>query len=80
MRGGHLQQQRFDQQQTAGHQRIALERHRQGEDEFDHQQPAGRDRTDAEQHDGVEDEETDDGRLVPAWRVPEKILRERLGH
>jgi hypothetical protein len=30
-----MQQQGFDQQQAAGHQRVALERHAQGEDELD---------------------------------------------
>ncbi|MND88836.1 hypothetical protein D3C80_808710 [compost metagenome] len=34
---GHLQQQGFNQQQPAGHQRIAFECHGQGEDELQHQ-------------------------------------------
>jgi hypothetical protein len=60
-------------QQAAGHQRIALEGHGQGENEFDHQQPASGDRADGKQHHGIEDQEADDARLVPAGRVPEKL-------
>ncbi|MNF70404.1 hypothetical protein D3C84_523130 [compost metagenome] len=63
---GHLQQQRFDQQQAARHQRIALERHGQGEDELQHQQPTGRYRTHGPQHQGIENQETDNTGLVPA--------------
>lgn len=46
---------------------------------FDHQQPARRDWADGEQHECIEDQEADDGRLVPTRRVPEKVVRERLG-
>ncbi|MNR45535.1 hypothetical protein D3C85_1643900 [compost metagenome] len=77
---GHLQQQGFDQQQAAGHQRITLECHGQGEDEFQHQQPARHHRPDRPQHQGVEDQEADNAGLVPTGGMPEKIVRERLGH
>ncbi|MNI86136.1 hypothetical protein D3C73_1432000 [compost metagenome] len=77
---GHLQQQCLDQQQAARHQRVALERHGQGEDEFQHQQPTGGYRADGPQHQGIEQQKANDGELVPARRVAEEIVRERLGH
>ncbi|MNM74160.1 hypothetical protein D3C81_859130 [compost metagenome] len=77
---GHLQQQGFDQQQAAGHQRITLERHGQGEDELQHQQPAGCHRACGPHYQGIENQKADDAGLVPTGRVPEKVVRERLGH
>ncbi|MNH20115.1 hypothetical protein D3C79_798720 [compost metagenome] len=65
LRRGHLQQQCFNQQQTARHQRVALERHAQGEDEFDHQHPARRDRACSQQQQRVEHQEQADDGLVP---------------
>ncbi|VEA74018.1 Uncharacterised protein [Serratia rubidaea] len=40
-RAGHADGDRLQRQQAAGLQRVALKRHRQGEDKFRHQQPAG---------------------------------------
>ncbi|MNM76754.1 hypothetical protein D3C81_885860 [compost metagenome] len=77
---GHLQQQGFNQQQPAGHQRIAFECHGQGEDELQHQQPASGHRADSPQDQGIENQKADDAGLVPTGRVPEKVVRERLGH
>ncbi|MNN32192.1 hypothetical protein D3C81_1459050 [compost metagenome] len=65
LRGGHTEQQGFDQQQAARHQRVALERHAQGEDEFDHQHPARRDRACGQQQQRVEHQEQADDGLVP---------------
>ncbi|MNY32094.1 hypothetical protein D3C86_1662870 [compost metagenome] len=76
---GHAQHQGFDHQQATRHQRVALERHAQGEDELDHQQPACDHGTGGYQYQRVEDQEQQNGRFVPARRVPKKISDEGLG-
>ncbi len=40
-RAGHADQQRFNRQQAARQQRVALQRHGEGKDKLNHQQPAG---------------------------------------
>ncbi|MNH09138.1 hypothetical protein D3C79_685820 [compost metagenome] len=79
LRGGQLQQQGLDQQQAAGHQRVALECHAQGEDELDHQQPAGHYRACHQQQQRIEHQEQADDGLVPARRLTEEIMGESAG-
>ncbi|MNE26204.1 hypothetical protein D3C80_1195600 [compost metagenome] len=76
---GHLQQQGFDQQQAARHQRVALQRHAQGEDEFEHQRPAGCNRANGNQQQRVEHQEQADDRLVPKRRLAQKTVGEGAG-
>ncbi|MND75361.1 hypothetical protein D3C80_669750 [compost metagenome] len=79
LRRGHAQQQGFDHQQAAGHQRVALERHAEGKDELDHQHPAGHHGAKGEQQQGIEQQEQAQGGLVPARRLPEKIVGQGAG-
>ncbi|MCY1448813.1 hypothetical protein D9M71_655160 [compost metagenome] len=76
---GHAQEQRFDHQQAARHQGVAFERHAQGEDELDHQQPPCSHWTCSEQRQRVDNQEQQNGRFVPARRVPKKVSDEGLG-
>ena len=75
-RRGHAQYERLDGQQASRLQRIAAQRHGQGEDEFQHQHPARDEGPGDHQEDGIDCQEGDDGQLVPARRVAEKVLPE----
>ncbi|MNH13340.1 hypothetical protein D3C79_729080 [compost metagenome] len=76
---GHLQQQRFDQQQATRHQRVAFQGHAQGKDELEHQCPAGGDRAYSHQQQRVEHQEQADDRLVPKRRLAQKTVGEGAG-
>ncbi len=77
------QQHRLQRQQTAGLQRITLQRHRQREDELQQDEPR-RDRRAVlaaqPHHERIEQQEAEDGQLVPAWRVPQEQIAERVQH
>jgi len=61
--------------QTAGLQRVALQRHGQAEDEFADQQPAGHEWAHCDHHDGIHDQEQNDGQLVPFGSLPQKVVQ-----
>ncbi|MNX76637.1 hypothetical protein D3C86_1081500 [compost metagenome] len=73
VRRGHADEHGFDGQQAAGLQRVALERHGQGEDELDHQQPASQEGINVED-DRIDQQEYDDGNFVPPRGITQKIL------
>ena len=75
---GQPQEQRLDGEQAPRLQRIALERHRQGEDELQHQHPAGDVGAEHEERDGVQDQKANDRQLVPLWGVAEKVCPVRI--
>ncbi|MCY1428562.1 hypothetical protein D9M71_444520 [compost metagenome] len=79
LRRGHLQQQGFDQQQSAGHQRVALQRHAQGEDELDYQRPPCCSRANGCQQKRIEHQEQADDRFVPKRRLAQETVSEGAG-
>src|SRR5262249_3450451 len=77
------QQHRLQGEQAAGLQGIALQRHRQREDELEQDEPGDdgrRLRSAQPQHHRIEQQEADDGQLVPARRAPQKEIAVRGEH
>ncbi len=63
----------LDGQQAAGLQRVALQGHRQREDEFEDQDPAGDERPDREEQNGIEDQKRENRAFVPVRRNAEEV-------
>ncbi len=59
--------------QPARLERIALQRHREGEDELGHEGPSGDHRAEGDEQERIQYEEPDDRRLVPIGRVAEEV-------
>ena len=72
-RRGHAQNDRFEGQQAARLQRIAFERHGQGENKFDHQNPAGDVGADGIKKDRVGDQKAENRNFVPFGGMAKKV-------
>ena len=55
--------------------RVALQRHGEGEDELGHEHPPGDDRAERDEQERIEHQERDDRRLVPIGRVTQEVAR-----
>ena len=74
VRRRHADEHSFQGDQPAGLQRIAAQRHGQRENELENDDPAGGERADRQHQQRVGNQKGDDGRLVPVWRLAEKIV------
>ena len=68
-------QDRFQSEQAAGLQGVALERHGEAENEFRHQQPTRNERARHEQHQRIDQQKQQDATLVPTSGAAQKIVQ-----